>query len=250
MTSEVGYFAAFAGGFLSFASPCVLPLVPVYISLIGGTTMSDLSGGTGKVRARIVRDSALFVAGFSAVFIALGLSITTIGGIMFENQNELTRVSGAIVVLMALFLLLSQSLSTVWLQAERRFRPELSRFGPFAAPVAGAAFGFGWTPCLGPVLASVLAVAATQGETARGGLLLTAYALGLGIPFLLTGIAFGKLTGAFSWLRRNGRSINLVAAILLLIFGLLLLLDRFTLVTSKLQSFLQLIGLDSLITIG
>ncbi len=160
--TDVGYLAAFAGGVVSFASPCVLPIVPAYLSIITGLDVAELQHGTRRHLFTIARDTALFVAGFSAVFILLGVSATTIGGAVFRNQARLTRVSGLAVLTMALFLAGSLVLRSPWLYQEKRFHPNLSRFGPFAAPVAGAAFGFGWTPCIGPVLGSVLAVAAAQ----------------------------------------------------------------------------------------
>jgi cytochrome c-type biogenesis protein len=202
------------------------------------------------VRARIVRDTALFVAGFSAVFVLLGLSVTSLGNALFRNQDLLTRVSGGLVVAMGVFLLATQMVFRPWLQQERRFHPKLERLGPLAAPVAGAAFGFGWTPCIGPVLASVLAVASSRANVGEGGALLAVYSLGLGVPFLLTGLAFGKLTGGFDWLIRHVRSVNIGAAALMVAFGLLLVSGKFTVVTADLRNVLDAVGLGQLIDLG
>jgi cytochrome c-type biogenesis protein len=151
---------------------------------------------------------------------------------------------------MALYLAGSQLLMRPGLYREFRFHPHLERFGPFAAPVTGAAFGLGWTPCIGPVLASVLAVASTQGDTARGAALLVAYSLGLGVPFLLVGLAFGKFAPALDFVKRHSRAITLISAAILAAYGLILLFDRLPLVTARLQEWLRAIGLERLVEIG
>jgi cytochrome c-type biogenesis protein len=133
---------------------------------------------------------------------------------------------------------------------EARFHPSPSRLGPLAAPVAGAAFGFGWTPCIGPILASVLAVAASQGRSLEGAALLACYSLGLGVPFLLTGLAFGRLAGAFDWVRRHFAILTFSSALVLAGFGILLALDRLTWVTTQLQTALQAVGLGRLVSLG
>jgi len=241
--------AAFGGGLISFLSPCVLPIVPAYLAIITGLEVGHLDA-TGRRRGRILRDAALFVAGFSAVFILLGLSATAVGSALFDNQVAITRISGLVVLSMALFVIGSLVLKAPWLYQERRFHPDLSRFGPFAAPVAGAAFGFGWTPCIGPVLTSILAIAATEDGVLRGGLLLAAYALGLGLPFLLTGLAFGQLTGTLGWFRRHFTAVTLASATFLAAFGVLLALDRLVWVTTQLQTGLDTVGLGRLVELG
>ena len=138
MTSSVTLFAAFGGGLISFLSPCVLPIVPAYLSIITGLEVGEVRQGTGHLR-RIARDTALFIAGFSAVFILLGLSATAVGSALFDNQGTITRISGLVVLAMALFVLGSLFLRAPWLYQEKRFQPDLSRFGPFATPVAGVA---------------------------------------------------------------------------------------------------------------
>jgi cytochrome c-type biogenesis protein len=266
----VSYLAAFGGGVVSFASPCVLPIVPAYLSVITGLDVAEVRSGARHHLGRISRDTALFVAGFSAVFILLGLSATAVGQALFRNHLLLTRVSGVAVLAMALFLVgsvvlspragrpgrlssrvgLPSLLGSPWMFAEARFHPSPSRFGPLAAPVAGAAFGFGWTPCIGPVLASVLAIAATQGRALQGAALLACYSLGLGVPFLATGLAFGRLSGAFDWVRRHFTVLTLSSALVLAGFGILLALDRLTWVTTQLQTALQAVGLGRLVSLG
>jgi cytochrome c-type biogenesis protein len=248
--SNVNVLVAFGGGIISFLSPCVLPIVPGYLSLVTGLTMGELEEPDARRLARIAINTGLFVLGFTIVFVALFLTTWSVSDVVFRNQETLTRVSGALVLLMALYLAGSQLLTTPRLYQEFRFQPHLERFGPFAAPVAGAAFGLGWTPCIGPVLAAVLAVASSQGETAKGASLLIAYSLGLGLPFLLVGLGVGRFAPALNWVKRHSRAITLVSAALLAVFGVILLLDRLPLVTARLQDALRAIGLARLVNIG
>jgi cytochrome c-type biogenesis protein len=249
VTDSVTLVAAFGGGLVSFLSPCVLPIVPAYLSILTGLEVADVEQGRGNL-ARIARDTGLFVAGFSAVFILLGLSATAIGSTLVDNQAIITRVSGLVVLAMALFLLGSLILRAPWLYQERRFHPDLSRFGPFAAPVAGVAFGFGWTPCIGPVLTSILAIAATQDGVGRGALLLAVYSAGLGVPFVATGLAFGRVTGALGWVKRHFTGITVASATSLAVFGVILALDRLVWVTTELQQAFDAIGLGPLVELG
>ncbi len=166
--TNVGYLAAFGGGLVSFLSPCVLPIVPAYLSVITGLDIAELEHGNRHQQRRIARDTTLFILGFAAVSSALGLTATTLGHALLRSRTTLTRLSGPLVLSFALFLLGSLVRRAPWLYQEKRFHPTLSRFDPFAAPIAGAAFGFGWTPCIGPVLGSVLALAATRGNAVQG----------------------------------------------------------------------------------
>jgi cytochrome c-type biogenesis protein len=246
----IGYLAAFAGGLVSFASPCVLPVVPAYLSIITGLEFSEIERGSRPRLGRIARETGLFITGFSLVFIILGLTATTLGQALVHRQALITRISGLLVLAFALFIAGSLVLKTPLLYQERRFRPRLSRYGPFAAPIAGMAFGFGWTPCIGPVLGSVLAVAATQARAVQGATLLAAYSLGLGVPFLATGLAFGQLAGALNWVKRHHAAITITSACALGFFGVLLTLNRLTWVTSQLQDVMRHVGLASLVSLG
>ncbi|HEX6312990.1 MAG TPA: cytochrome c biogenesis protein CcdA [Acidimicrobiia bacterium] len=249
-SDNVGILVAFGGGIISFLSPCVLPIVPGYLSLVTGVSVGELQDGDSRPLVRIAVNTGLFVAGFTLVFTLLFLTTTAVSDVIFENQEVLTRVAGALVLLMALYLAGSQLLTTPRMYQEFRFHPHLERFGPVAAPVAGAAFGLAWTPCIGPVLGSVLTVASTQDETARGAALLIAYSLGLGVPFLVTGLALGRLTGVLGWFKRHSRGITLASAALLGVFGIVLMLDRLWWVTAELQQALDAVGLDALVTLG
>src|SRR5215831_14109395 len=246
----VGYLAAFAGGLVSFASPCVLPLVPAYLSIITGLEISEIEQGPRHRLGRIARDSGLFIAGFAMVFIMLGLTATALGRALVDRQALIARISGLLVLAFALFIAGSLVLGSPLLYQERRFRLRLSRYGPLAVPLAGMAFGFGWAPCIGPVLGSVLAVAATQARAVQGAALLAAYSLGLGVPFLAAGLAFSRMAGAFGWVKRHYAAITITSACALGFFGVLLTLNRLTWVTSELQGVMRHIGLGRLVFLG
>jgi cytochrome c-type biogenesis protein len=239
-SGAIGYLAAFGAGLASFASPCILPLVPTYISVIAtlGVGRASDPQADEKSNMRALVNTALFVGGFTVVFVLLGVTASGIGQVLVRNQTVVTRISGVFMVAVALYLAGTLILRTPALYGEYRFHPRLARFGPFAAPVAGAAFAFGWTPCVGPVLAAVLTLAARQSHVWQGGTLLLAYSAGLGLPFLLAGVAFDRIKGIFSWLKRHAALVTGVSAAALGGFGILLVLDRLAWVTTQVQRFL------------
>ena len=247
-SQNVGVLVAFGGGIISILSPCVLPMVPGYLSVVSGVSIPDLEAGERTNFAKIAIATALFTLGFGSVFTILGLAASEIGQAAFDNQQTLTRVAGAFVIVMALYLMGSQVLTTPRLYPEVRFRAT-RRFGWASAPVIGAAFGFGWSPCLGPVLAAVFGVAATQ-TTARAIALLVAYSVGMGVSFLAVGVAFGASTSALAFVRRHLRLLTFTSAFVLLWFGILLLLDRFSWLTSRLTDILDAVGLSRLVELG
>lgn len=249
-TRPLYFLTAFGAGVISFLSPCVLPIVPAYLSLITGLTVGDLQDRDAKVLPRIALDTGLFVAGFTVVFVLLGLITTAVGDALFQNQSTLTRISGALVILMALYLAGSQLLMAPRVYQEFRFHPHLERFGPVATPVAGAAFGLGWTPCIGPVLGAVLSFAAQGQDVVRATLLLIAYSAGLGLSFLAVGMAFGKLTTPLEWVKRHSRAITFVSSAVLLFFGVILLTDNLAQVTARLTEAMDSVGLDRLVELG
>jgi cytochrome c-type biogenesis protein len=204
--------------------------------------------GDVKVLPRIAYDTALFVAGFTVVFVLLGLITTAAGEALFENQETLTRIAGALVILMALYLAGSQLVMAPRLYPEKRI-VVTRRFGWATAPIMGAAFGFGWSPCLGPVLAAVFGAAATQ-TSARAVALLAAYSAGMGVSFLAVGVAFGASAGALGFLRRHLRTITLVSAAILFAFGVLLLMDKLVWLTGRLTDLLDSLGLSGLVDLG
>ncbi len=238
----VSLVAAFAGGVASFASPCVLPLVPAYLAIVGGLDVALPADATGSTvvatrrrLGRLTRDTVLFIVGFGTVFVVLGLSASAIGRAVIHQQGLLTRLAGVLIEAMALFLAGTVVLRTPSLYREWRPHPQLARLGPFAAPVAGAAFAFGWTPCVGPILASVLALSAQQGHTGSAAILLSVYSLGLGAPFLAVAVFFDRLQRPMTWLKRHGSAVTIVSAVVLGILGILLVLDRLAWVTTLAQ---------------
>ncbi len=249
-TRPLYFLTAFGAGVLSFLSPCVLPIVPAYLSLITGLTVGDLQEGDTKVLPRIAVDTGLFVAGFTVVFVLLGLITTAAGDVLFQNQATLTRISGALVMLMALYLAGSQILMAPRMYQEFRFHPNLDRFGKAATPIAGVAFGLGWTPCIGPVLGAVLSFAAQGQSLVRATLLLVAYSAGLGLSFLAVGLAFGKLTTPLNWVKRHSRAITYLSAAVLFLFGAILFTDNLSQVTARLTNLMDSLGLGRLVEIG
>jgi cytochrome c-type biogenesis protein len=244
-----GFLLAFAGGMLSFLSPCVLPLVPGYLSLMSGVSVTELSAGTTTAvdLRRLLRSTLLFVAGFTLVFIALGAGASAIGQALLRHKQGLTQISGVLVVAMGLFV--AGFVVPATLQRERRLQVLPSQLGVYAPPLMGMAFAFGWTPCIGPILSVVLATAATQQTMGRGVLLLLAYSLGLGVPFVAAGVGFGRLAGVFGWVKRHFRAINLVSGGFLVVFGLLLLTNRLGDISIRLVKLMEDLGLSRLANI-
>jgi cytochrome c-type biogenesis protein len=242
--------AAFAAGLVSFLSPCVLPVVPAYLSVVTGLGATAIAEGGRRRLGRVLLTSAGFVLGFAAVFVTLGLTATGLGQALAANRLTLMRVSGLVVLAMGLFLIGSLVLRAPWLYQEMRWHPRLERFGPLAAPVAGVAFGLGWTPCIGPVLTSVLALAATSGHTGEGATLLLAYSAGLAVPFLAAGLALDRLTRAFGLVKRHFTAFTATSAAVLVLMGTLLALNQLTTVTTQAQRLLAAVGLGGLLTLG
>jgi cytochrome c-type biogenesis protein len=246
----LAYLAALGGGVVSFLSPCVLPLVPGYLSIVTGLDIAVLEGDAGAHTKRIVATTALFVAGFGTVFVLLGLTASGIGQPLRVHQEILTRISGALMLGMALFLLGSLYLRAPWLYQEKRFHPELGKYGATLPLVAGAAFGFGWSPCIGPILGSILGIAATQQRVWAGATLLAAYSIGLGLPFLISGIALQRVSGAMGWVKRHFPAIVVGSSLVLAGFGLLLMFDQLSRLTGDLQRALTDWHLDWLVNLG
>lgn len=212
---------AFGAGVISFLSPCVLPLLPGYLSMMSGYSASQLERGevsAGRLTAVILQ----FIAGFTVVFAALGAGATALGGFLVRNLGTFTRVAGLLIIAFGI-LIVAMAVSNRGLLAafnrERRLDVRPSRLGKWAPPVMGAAFGFGWTPCIGPVLTVILTTAAIQETLGRGIGLLVAYSLGLGVPFLLAGLGLFRLFGR---LKPYLRSINIASGVALAAFGLVM----------------------------
>ena len=214
---------AFAAGVVSFLSPCVLPLVPGYLSYMSGLSTQTEGSRTFPAWAA----SFAFVGGFSAVFVALGATATLLGSVLRDYQTLLARVGGVVIIAMGLIFM--GAIKVPWLYREARFRPT-PEVGLGGSVLLGAAFAFGWSPCIGATLGAVLAMAAGRGATggpAEGAFLLLMYSLGLGIPFIAAGLGISRLAGALAWFRKNVKVINLVSGVLLVAVGLLLVSGQF-----------------------
>jgi cytochrome c-type biogenesis protein len=210
---------AFAAGLASFLSPCVLPLVPGYLSTVCGLTPVELRASRRTQLRGVVIRSGLFILTFSAIFILLGMTATGIGSALSDNRQTLEKVAGVAIIAMGTLFLLA--LFVPMLNREWRIDALAQRAGSGGPLVAGAAFAIAWTPCVGPALASILGLAATQDSVAEGGGLLAVYSLGLAVPFLITAVAFTRATTAFAWIRRHYAVINGVAGALLIAIGVL-----------------------------
>ncbi|MEI7858615.1 MAG: cytochrome c biogenesis protein CcdA [Acidimicrobiales bacterium] len=280
----LGLLVAFGAGMLSFLSPCVLPLVPAYLSMVSGLTAAEL-GALGPVssprpadvvagpdgatasavttdpgpgpgpdelrrqRSRLLRGILAFIAGFTVVFTILGASASSLGQLFLTHQHVLEVVSGALIMCFGAVLVAMAAgvVLPMALAGEKRFIVRPSMLGDWAPPIMGMAFAFAWTPCIGPVLGSVLALAAGTGGSAAGGIaLLLAYSFGLGVPFLLSGIAFGRMTDLVAKVRGRLRIVDLVGGVILVVFGLLLVTGNVDILSAHISSWLRALHLDRL----
>jgi cytochrome c-type biogenesis protein len=244
---NISLLAAFAAGLLSFVSPCVLPLVPGYISYISGVTLDEIrgtsplpqAGGTAVesvARRQVLLTSLAFVIGFSLVFVSLGASASVVGKLLLPRLRLLGRIAGAVIILFGLHMM--GILKIGWLYKEKRAQTRKRPAGFLGAIVVGIAFAFGWTPCIGPILAAILTVAAAQDTVAKGVQLLAVYSLGLGIPFLLTALAINQFFAVFARIRRHYHAVEVASGVLLVLIGALIMTNRFTLISQYLSPYL------------
>jgi len=240
----LGLLVAFGAGMLSFFSPCVLPLVPGYVSMVSGLSAAEIEAGERRDLVPVLRGVLGFVAGFTVVFTALGAAASGLGRALIDHQRGLDVAAGVVVVVLGLWLA-GIGTPRVFFR-ERRFHPLPSKLGAWAPPIMGMAFAFGWTPCIGPVLGGVLGLAAARATLTSGIVLLVCYSLGLGVPFLVTGLAFGRLTGVLAKARRRLGVVDLVAGIALVCFGVLLLTNNLHWLSGHVSSWLDDIGLHRL----
>lgn len=233
---------AFAVGFVSFVSPCVLPLVPGYLSAVTGVTVGELRDAQRPALSRVLGPSLLFCLAFTVMFIALGMTATGLGSALQASRGTLDRVAGALIVALGVFFVLAPLVPRL----NREWRPEglISRAGSGGPLVAGLAFAFAWTPCAGPTLGAVLGAAATTGSTAHGGVLLLAYSLGLAVPFLLSALAFNRATVAFRWLRDRHLAVTAISGAVLVIMGVLIFLGELNRLNGAVDSGLSALGID------
>jgi cytochrome c-type biogenesis protein len=230
---------AFVAGLVSFISPCVLPLVPGYLSVVTGVAVDEIEQASWRA---VLAPSLLFIASFSAVFILLGLTATAIGSALYDNRQLLTDIGA--VLLIALGALFVATLFVDRLNREWHVDALLARAGKGGPIVAGAAFSIAWTPCVGPALGGVLTLAGIQGEAGHGAFLLAVYSLGLAIPFLVTALAFSRATRAFAALKRHYRAIVAAGGGILIAMGILILSGGFTELNVWAQELTSKLGLN------
>jgi cytochrome c-type biogenesis protein len=208
-----------------------LPLIPGYLSFISGISVDRLGESSGQDRLKILFATLLFVAGFASIFVGLGVSAGLVGVSLMSYQSIMTKIAGVTIIIFALFTM--DIIKIPQLYNTKRFQSNTtSQRGLWGALPLGMAFGFAWTPCVGPILGSIFMVAATGDTVSQGAVLLSVYALGLGIPFIATALFFNTALNAFGWIKKNYRAVNIVSGVLLLAMGILILTDRMTAVNS------------------
>jgi cytochrome c-type biogenesis protein len=233
MSGSPSPLAAFAAGLISFLSPCVLPLGPGYVSLISGVGVEELKSQEGQLFRKVMLNSVAFVAGFSLVFIALGAAATEVGQMLRLYQSVIARVAGVVIILFGLHL--TGIFQIKALLADTRMHGLKGGSTAWGAFVIGFAFAFGWTPCVGPILAVVLGMAATQDTVWSGIFLLTIYSAGLAIPFLLTSIGIGRFLKFYNRFKFHMHALEVASGGLLIALGVLLVLGRLTLISGWLS---------------
>ena len=248
METDVTIAIAVFAGVASFISPCVLPLLPGYLSLMSGYSVAELSDGDVSLR-RVAGKTGLFVAGFTAVFVALGAGATSVGNFLLQERGSFQTVAGWVVVLFGLFIAYTALWTPQFLMPfmkDRRVEVSPGRLGGLASPVMGAAFAFGWTPCLGPFLGATLTLGANSETVVEGMVMLFFYSLGLGVPFLISSVLLAKAFSSLDRLKRYFTPITVVSGLLLSSFGFLLITNQLTTLNGWFSDLLIRLGLDGL----
>jgi len=241
--SEIGYITAFLGGLLSFLSPCVLPLIPSYVSFITGISLEDFkTGDKTRIRKLTLINSFSFVVGFSTVFILLGVSSSFVGRLFAVYYDHIRIIGGIIIIVFGLYVMGIFKLD--FLASEKRVHLQSKPRGHFGSFIVGLTFGAGWTPCIGPILGSILLIASTTGSAMQGFKLLLVYSLGLAIPFMATSLAINSFLSNFKVIQRYMKLIMILSGLLLIGFGIILLTDKVYLLLSIAPDF----GVENLVT--
>jgi cytochrome c-type biogenesis protein len=236
MQHQVTFTYAFIAGVLSFVSPCVLPLVPGYVSMLSGATgTADAEAPPRGISPRLLRNSLLFVFGFSIVFVALGAAATSVGSAMRAHQVLLGQIGGVIVILFGLHLMGVIRIGALYSDKRLHGSGQGFRNSGLGAFVIGFAFAFGWTPCIGPILGTIILLASQESTVGQGVLLLVIYSLGLAVPFLLTALALDRFAAFYKGFRRHLHAVEVVSGVLLVGIGLLLLTHSFTWISSTMS---------------
>ncbi|MBI4288587.1 MAG: cytochrome C biogenesis protein [Chloroflexi bacterium] len=233
LVPAVGAGFAFLAGLISFISPCCLPLVPGYLSYISGASMDQLEKPTRSQFFHVLLSTALFVLGFTLVFVSLGTSASLFGSLLEGYRQQVTQISGGVMIFMGIVIM--GVIPIPFLEREFRMHPETRGMGMLGGVPLGMAFALGWLPCIGPVLASILFFASTTETVLQGTMLLFLYSLGIGLGFILTGIFFGRAVGALRWVQRRRRIFNYVGGGVLVAMGLLFISNRFFFLSLAMQ---------------
>ena len=235
--TEVSIFVAFAAGVFSFLSPCVLPLIPSYLSFVSGVSLDEMRSEQGRtrVRWRVVLNSLAFIVGFSLVFVSLGASASFLGGLFLSYRNAIRILGGVFIVLVGLYLIGAFKIGALerYLQFDLKDKPA----GYLGSILVGITFAVAWTPCVGPILGATLALASTADDVGRGTLLLSSYAAGLALPFFLSALAINSFLQFSQQIRRHISVIHVAGGVLLIIAGLLLITDYMTLLNAYVLRF-------------
>lgn len=237
-------FAAFFAGMVSFISPCVLPLVPGYLSAISGVSGGIIAEGR-RPSSALLLPAVIFCASFTAIFVALGMLTVGLSAPLREDRNTIEEVAGILLVALGLFFIATPFVRVI----NREWRPEslLRRAGSGGPIVAGAAFAVGWTPCTGPILGAVLTASARRDGVAGGAFLLLAYSLGLAIPFLLSAVAFDRFANGFRWLRDHYTVITVISGVILVVVGVLIYRHEMTRLAGDARDLMSSLGLDPIV---
>jgi len=228
---NVNIITAFVFGLISFISPCVLPIVPGYLSFISGVSFDEMQASNNRaaIRKKILLNATFFILGFSIVFISLGASATAIGQFLHEKINIISKVAGVIIIILGFHMIGVYKIP--FLNYEKRFHTGGKKLNLLSALVVGLAFAFGWTPCIGPILAAILAIASQQDTVLKGVILLASYSLGLGIPFLLAGLSISLFFNLFNKFKQHLHKVEVVGGIFLIIIGVLIMTNYLTILS-------------------
>jgi len=229
---NVSIFVALSAGFISFLTPCILPLIPSYLAFITGISLEELQTEMNlkRIRKKVIGNSLMFILGFSVIFIALGASATFIGTFLSDHIRWFEIVGGAVVIVLGLHF--AGVFKLKFLEREKKFHMQKKPLGYLGTALVGMAFGAGWTPCVGPILGAILTMAATTQDITKGIVLLVFYSIGLGIPFLISGIIIHKFFEYFKTIRKYFKIITAVGGVLLVIVGVLLISGYFSSISS------------------
>lgn len=224
IVTQPGWALAFGAGFLSFASPCIAPLVPGYLSFISGVSVEDIQRGDRVQMMKVLGTSLLFVLGFTLIFVMMGTSVSFVAGFIELHRRLLYQVAGGVMIAMGI--LVSGVVRIPFFYQERRLNFTADSLGAAGPIVLGMAFAFAWTPCVGPILASILFYAGATETAGRGGLLLFVYSMGMAVPFILTAVAFTKGMGVLKWMRHYYGALSALSGAILIGVGILFLTGR------------------------